>query len=57
MVSLLALVVVFGLVVYLIDRYVPMAEPFKTIFRVLIIAIIVFYLLGLVGIHVPLNIR
>jgi hypothetical protein len=53
MITLLLFLVIVGLAVYLIDRYVPMAEPFKTIFRVVIVLIFVVYLLNMVGVSVP----
>lgn len=56
-IPLLLLLVVLGLAVWLIDRYVPMAEPFKTIFRVVIVVAFVVYLLKQVGINVPLHLH
>jgi hypothetical protein len=52
-ITLLVLIVIIGLVVFLIDRYIPMAEPFKTIFRVVLVIIICLFLLNMIGIHVP----
>jgi hypothetical protein len=56
-ISLLLVIVVLGLAVYLIDRYVPMAEPFKIIFRVVIVVAFVVYLLKQIGYNVPLHLH
>jgi hypothetical protein len=53
LVTLLVFLVIVGLVVWLIDKYIPMAEPFKTIFRILIVVAFCVYILNMVGIHVP----
>lgn len=45
----LALIVVLGVVLYLVETYVPMAPPFKIVLRVIVVLIIVYYLLALVN--------
>jgi hypothetical protein len=64
-IGLILLVIFLGVVWYCIQMLlplIPMAEPFRTILRVLIIllvAVIVIYvviqLLGMAGIHVPIS--
>ena len=49
LIPILIFIVIFGVIVYLIDHFVPMAEPFKTIFRVVIILAICIFLLSMVG--------
>jgi len=55
LVTLLLTIAVLGLVIWLIDKYVPMAEPFKTIFRVIIVIAICIKLLSMIGVGVPLH--
>ena len=43
--------VIFGVIVYLIDNYVPMAPPIKTIFKVVVVLVLVVWLLQLFGIY------
>ena len=49
-ITVLVVLVVLGLVVYLIENYVPMAAPFKTVFRVVVVLLLVLWLLQAFGI-------
>lgn len=53
--QLLAVIVILGFVVYLIESYLPMSEPFKTLFRFVVVIIVIYLLLSLVGVVPPLR--
>ena len=56
MIQLLVLLIVVGVVLYLINNYVPMAAPIKTIINVVVVLVVCLYLLsafGLVDMPVP----
>ncbi len=44
-VSLLIVLVILGVALYLIETYVPMSPPIKTVIRVVVVLIIVVWLL------------
>jgi len=46
---ILALLVILGVALYLIEQYVPMAPPLKVVLRVVVILVVVYYLLALAG--------
>ena len=51
-VTLLIVLVILGLALYLIETYVPMSPPIKTVLRVVVVLVIVIWLLqslGLIG--------
>ena len=51
MIQTLVLLVVLGFAFWLIERFVPIAEPFKTIIRVVIVLIFVIALFRYAGIY------
>lgn len=56
MVSLLSLVVVLviiGLALYLVETYIPMSPPIRTVLRVIVVLVLVLWLLQLVGVTGP----
>jgi len=54
MIQLIIVLVVVGVALYLIESYVPMAEPIKIIIRVVVILLICLYLLQVFGVlNVP----
>lgn len=56
MISLLILLVIVGVVLYLIENYIPMSDPIKVIIRVVIVIIVCLYLLRIFGIaDIPLR--
>ena len=59
MIQLLLTLVIIGVVWYLIETYVPMAEPIKTIIRIVLILFLCLWLLSTFGIigRVPLGLR
>jgi hypothetical protein len=50
MIELLVILVILGVGLYLIETYVPMAQPIKVIIRVVVILVIVLWLLRVFGI-------
>ena len=53
LISLLIVLVVVGAVLYLINTYVPMAPPIKTVFNVIVVLIACLWLLQAAGIIGP----
>jgi hypothetical protein len=54
-ITLLILLVIIGVAVYLLETYVPMSPPIKTVIRVLVVLFVVLLLLDVFGIyHFPL---
>lgn len=55
LVPLLITLVVLGVALYLIENYIPMSPPIKTVLRVVVVLAIVLWLLStLTGLRVPL---
>jgi hypothetical protein len=55
-VQLLVLLVIVGVVLYLINNYVPMAAPIKTIINVVVVLAVCIWLLRVTGIvDIPLS--
>lgn len=51
LITFLVVMVVLGLVVYLIETYLPLAAPFKLVIRVIVLLFLILYLLNLFGIY------
>jgi hypothetical protein len=49
LISLIIGLVILGLALYLIETYVPMAAPIKTVLRVVVVLALVLYLLSAFG--------
>ena len=49
MISLLVVLVIAGLCLYLVETFVPMAPPFKTVIRVVVVLFLVLYILQVFG--------
>lgn len=49
MLSLLLYIALIGAVVWLIEAFIPMAEPFKTLVRIIAVVLVIFLLVSLVG--------
>lgn len=57
-ISVLVVLVVVGLVWYLLENYVPMAEPIKTVIRVVAVLILCLWLLSAFGIvSIPFRLK
>jgi hypothetical protein len=55
-VTIIIVLVVVGLVLYLINTYIPMARPIKTILNVIVIVLVCLWLLNGLGIiRVPIH--
>jgi hypothetical protein len=50
MISLLITIVIVGVALYLIETYVPMSPPIRTVLRVVVVLVLVLYLLSAFGI-------
>ena len=58
MIEVLVVLVVVGICWWLLDTYVPIAEPIKTIIRVVLVLFLIVWLLSIFGIvNVPLRLR
>jgi hypothetical protein len=56
MIALLLTLVIVGVVLYLIETYVPMSPPVKTVLRVVVVVLLILWLMrvfGLADIAVP----
>jgi cytochrome b subunit of formate dehydrogenase len=47
--TLIVVLIVVGLVIWLIQSYLPIAQPIKTIIIVLIVLVLIVWLLGQIG--------
>lgn len=53
LIHLLLFLVVIGVALYIIETYIPMAEPIKLLIRVIVAIVVVLMLLQLVGVVGP----
>jgi len=57
-IEVLIVLVVVGICWWLLDTYVPIAEPIKTIIRIVLVLFLIVWILGVFGIvNVPLRLR
>ncbi len=57
MITVLVVLVIVGVCLYLIENYVPMSPPIKTVLRVVVVLILVLWLLQAFGIYEMPNVR
>jgi hypothetical protein len=50
MIGLLLTLILVGVALYLVETYVPMAAPIKTVIRVVVVLVLVLYLLRAFGV-------
>jgi hypothetical protein len=50
LIQLLVFIVILGLALYLVERFIPMAEPFRILLRVIVVIVIIAILLKFVGV-------
>jgi hypothetical protein len=50
MIVLLLTIVIVGVCLYLVEQYVPMSAPIKTVLRVVVVLVLVLYLLSAFGV-------
>jgi uncharacterized protein YhhL (DUF1145 family) len=48
-ISVIVVLVIFGLALYLIETYIPMSPPIKTVLRVSVVLFLVIWLLSIIG--------
>ena len=57
-ISILVILVVAGVVLYLVNTYVPMANPIKTILNVVVVLVVCIWLLNAFGIiNMPVQLK
>ena len=54
MLTLILTIAIIGLLVYLIETYIPMSPPIATLLRVVVVVCVVVYLLRFLGVDVAL---
>jgi hypothetical protein len=54
-IGLLVTLVVVGLILYLVENYIPMSPPFKIVIRVIVVLFLILWLVRLFGLDVPLT--
>lgn len=58
LITIIVVLVVIGLVLYLINTYIPMARPVKTVLNVVVVLMLCLWLLNAFGIvNVPIRIK
>lgn len=50
LINVIVALVVIGLILYLVENYIPMSPPIKVILRVVVILVLVLWLLRLFGV-------
>ena len=50
MIAFLFALIILGAVLYLVEHFIPMAEPFRIVIRVVVVLILIWYLLRMVGV-------
>lgn len=56
-ISILVILVIAGLVLYLVNTYIPMAQPIKTVLNVIVVLILCVWLLESFGFMGPWHYR
>lgn len=49
-ISLLLVFIVVGFALYLVNYYIPMQPPFKSVINVVVVILLLIWLLGLIGV-------
>jgi hypothetical protein len=57
LISLLIVLVVIGVCLFLVEQYIPMSPPIKTVIRVVVVLVLVLWLLRAFGVNTTLPIR
>ena len=52
-ITVVVVLIILGLCLYLVETYVPMSPPFKTVLRVVVVLLLVLWLLQAFGITGP----
>lgn len=57
-ITIIVVLVIVGLVLYLINTYIPMARPVKTVLNVVVVLLLCLWLLNAFGIvNIPIRLR
>ena len=51
MIEALIVLIILGVVFYLVETYIPMSPPFKTILRIVVVILLILWLLQIAGIY------
>jgi hypothetical protein len=51
MITVLIVLVIVGVCLYLLETYIPMSDPIKTVIRVLVVLFLILWLLQVFGIY------
>ena len=54
LIAFVIIVAILGLVVYLVETYIPMSPPFKLVIRVVVVLVVILWLLQIIGITGPM---
>ena len=54
LISLIVVLVIVGVCLYLVENYIPMSPPIKTVIRVVVVLVLVLWLLRAFGIDASL---
>ena len=57
LVSVIVVLIVLGVVLWLVNTYIPMAPPIKTVINVVVVLVLCLWLLSLIGVIGPLNVK
>lgn len=57
LISLVVVLVIVGVCLYLVETYIPLSPPIKTVIRVVVVLVLCLYLLRLFGVNTTLPIR
>jgi len=49
MITFLFALVILGAVLYLVEHFIPMAEPIRIVIRIVVVLILIWYLLRMIG--------
>jgi len=52
-ITVVVVLIILGLCLYLVENYIPMSPPFKTVLRVVVVILLVLWLLQAFGITGP----
>lgn len=53
MISLILFLAICGVLVYLLENFVPMPQPFKIAIRVIVVIVLILYLVRIFGLDLP----
>lgn len=55
LITIVIALIIVGVLLWLINRYIPMAAPIKTILNILVIIIVILWLLSAFGVNTGIN--